>query len=371
MTPERGWGDSTRAVHAGLPPARQGEPLLPGPALAAPFHLRGEVEDSPYGYGRDGNPTFSHLEAAIAELEGGEAVVFASGMAAVAAVVLGRLRPGDVLVAPHDGYPGIRKLATERLEPIGVEVRFVATDTEEVLAAVPGAKLVWVETPCNPGLGVCDVRAVAAAAREAGALLAVDNTVATPLGQSPLALGADFSMMAATKSFAGHSDLLLGSVAVSDPAHADDLRAWRTQAGAVPGPFEAWLAHRSVATLDLRLARQSDNALAIAAALREHPAVSDVRHPADHPAAAGQMRRFGALVGFALPSAAAADAFLGRTRLVFEATSFGGVHTTAERRARWGTDAISDGFIRLSAGIEDAQDLLDDIAQALEGAKPS
>ena len=367
----RSWGDATRAVHAGLPPAVQGEPLLPGPVLAAPFHLSGAPDTAPYGYGRDGNPTFTHLEAAIGELEGGEALTFASGMAAAAAVVLGRLRPGDVLVAPHDGYPGIRKLAAERLEPIGVQVRFTRTSTEEIVTATPGATLVWVETPSNPRLDVCDLRAVAAAAREAGALLAVDNTVATPLGQRPLELGADFSMMAATKSLAGHSDLLLGSVAVRDPAHAEGLRAWRTQAGAIPGPFEAWLAHRSLATLELRLTRQSDNALALARALAEHPAVSDVRHPSHDPVAAGQMARFGALVGFTLPSAEAAEAFLARAELVVDATSFGGVHTTAERRGRWRTDAVPEGFIRLSAGVEDAQDLLDDVHRALEGAKPS
>jgi cystathionine gamma-lyase len=372
-------GASTRAVHAGLPAPEQGAPLLPGPALAAPFHLSGPSDSAPYAYTRDGNPTFAALEDAIGSLEGGEAVTFASGMAAISAVVLGRLHPGDVLVAPHDGYPGIRTLATQRLEPIGVEVRFVATDTDEIAAAATGATLVWVETPANPELAVCDLAAVADAVHEAGGLLAVDNTVATPLGQAPLALGADLSMMAGTKSLAGHSDLLLGSVAVRDAALADGLRAWRSQAGAIPGPFEAWLAHRSLSTLELRLARQSGNALGLARRLAQRDDVAGVRHPGlpghpGHEAAARQMRHYGALVGFSLGSEAAAERFLAAAELVADATSFGGVHTTAERRGRWGTDAVDDGFIRLSAGIEDLDDLLADVEQAIDavrGAKPS
>lgn len=369
-------GPSTRAVHAGLPPAAQGEPLLPGPTLAAPYHLSGSVDSTPYGYGRDANPTYAGLETAIGELEGGEAVVFASGMAAMSAVLLGRLRPGDVLVAPADGYPGIRNLATQRLEPIGVEIRWTDTDTDAIRAALPGAAIVWVETPANPRLRVADLPAVAEAAHAQGALVAVDNTVATPLGQVPLALGADLSMMAGTKSFAGHSDILLGSVAVRDPALATGLRAWRTQAGAIPGPFEAWLAHRSLATLELRLARQSANALVLA----EHLAAKglDVVHPglAGHPGreiAARQMRHLGALLGFTLASEAAAEAFLAAAQLVADATSFGGVHTTAERRARWGMDDVPPGFIRLSAGIEDPEDLIADVDRALDaaGAKPS
>jgi cystathionine gamma-lyase len=225
---------------------------------------------------------------------------------------------------------------------------------------------VWVETPSNPGLDVCDVAAVAAAARAAGALLAVDNTLATPLGQRPLDLGADVSMAAATKALSGHSDLLLGYLAVRDEGLLDELREWRGQTGAIAGPFEAWLAHRSLATADVRLERQSHNAQAIAERLRERDDVTDVRHPSFHPLAHRQMRRFGPLVGFALPDAEAAQRFLGAARLIAEATSFGGVHTTGERRARWGTDAVSDGFVRLSAGVEDTADLLDDVRRALD-----
>jgi cystathionine gamma-lyase len=365
------WGPGTRAVRAGLDQAAQGEPLLAGPVFAAPYHLQGPADASPYAYGRDANPTWARLEAALGGLEGGESVVFASGMAAMSAVLLARLERGDVLVAPHDGYPGVRQLAAEYLEPRGVEVRFVATDTEAVVAAAPGSTLVWVETPANPGLEVCDITAVAEAAHAAGARLAVDNTVATPLGQRPLDLGADFSMLSATKTLGGHSDLLLGAVSVRDPALGADLRRGRTRAGAIPGPFEAWLLHRSLATLELRLERQSANALALARFLHRRPEIRDVRHPAlaghpGHEAAARQMRRYGALVGFTLDSAERAQAFLGALELVVEATSFGGVHSTAERRARWRTDAVAEGFIRFSAGCEDADDLLADVERALD-----
>jgi len=362
------YGPSTRAVHAGRPPAAQGAPLLGGPVLAAPFHLRGAKDAAPYGYGRDHNPTWTALEHALGELDGGEAVIFASGMAAVSAVVL-RLRPGDRLVATRDGYPGIRTLASERLQPAGVRVRFVETDTQALVEAAEGASVLWVETPSNPGLRSCDLRAVAAAARAAGALLAVDNTLATPLGMLPLEVGADLAVTSATKLLCGHSDLLLGVVSVRDEALADELRAFRSQVGAIPGPFETWLAHRSLATLALRVQRTGENALAVAHALAERSGVSGVVHPGlDDPVAAAQMAAFGPLVGFALPSAGAAQAFLDACDLVTEATSFGGVETTAERRARWGTDDVTEGFIRLSAGCEDTDDLVADVLRGVDVA---
>ena len=359
-------GPSTRAVHAGAPPAAQGAPLHPGPALASVFHHAGD-EAGEFTYGRFDNPTWVLLERAIGELEGGDALVFASGMAALSAAVLSlNLRAADVVVLPSDGYPGIRDVARDRLEPLGVEVRWAKSATADVLAALPGARLVWVETPSNPRLDVVDVRAVAEAAHEAGALLAVDNTLATPLGQRCLELGADLVMTSGTKSLFGHSDLLLGTLAARDPALLEPARAWRTQAGAIPGAFEAWLAHRSLATLDLRLTRQSDNALALAQALRGRDDVAGVVHPSFDPVAVAQMDRFGCLVGLDLGSAARASRFLRGCRLVAETTSFGGVQTTAERRARWGTDAVGEGFIRFSCGIEDTADLIADVAQALD-----
>jgi cystathionine gamma-lyase len=348
------FGPSTRAVHAGLPPAEQGEPLLPGPVLAAPFHLRGAVDSAEYGYGRDHNPTWTHLERAIGELDGGETVVFSSGMAAVTAVIL-RLRPGQVLVACGDGYPGLRELAEHELRPAGVEVRLVPTDTAAVVQAAPGASLVWVETPSNPKLDVLDLEAVAAAARAAGAQLAVDNTVATPLGLRPLDHGADFAMVSGTKALTGHSDVLLGAVSVRDPELAEELREWRIRSGSILGPFEAWLAHRSLATLGLRLERSQANARALAEALAGRDDVTHVRWPG-----------VGPVLTLALPTADAAEKFLDACELVSVATSFGGVHSTAERRARWGTDDVPEGFIRFSAGCEDTADLVADVLRALE-----
>jgi cystathionine gamma-lyase len=248
-----------------------------------------------------------------------------------------------------------------------VETRLVRTDTDAILAAVEGAALVFVETPSNPRLDLCDVAAVAEAAHAAGALLAVDNTVCTPLGQQPLALGADLAMLSGTKSLCGHSDVLLGAVSARDPERVAALCAWRSQSGAIPGGFDAWLVHRSIATLGLRLERSSANAAALAALLESREDVLEVVHPRGA-LAQRQMAFTGPLVGFTLASAAHAQAFLDACELVAEATSFGGVHSTAERRARWGTDAVPEGFIRFSAGCEEEADLLADVEQALDAA---
>ena len=365
---------ATRVVHAGLPEAAQGEPFLPGPVLAAPFHLSGPSDASRYGYARYANPTWSGYEAALGELEGGEVVLFASGMAAVSAVLMDGLHEGDVVVVPGDGYPGVTTIATERLRPRGIEVRVVPTDEAAIRAALPGATLVWIETPSNPGLAVLDVEALAAGAHAAGALLAVDNTLATPLTQRPLALGADLSVTSASKLLCGHSDLVLGYVAVADADRAQSLRLWRGLTGAIAGPLETWLAHRSLATLDVRHERQCASALALAQALEAREDVRDVRYPglASHPAHALAARcfggRFGCVVCFDLETEARAQAFLGACRFVAEATSFGGVHSSAERRLRWGIDEVSPGFVRLSTGIEDAADLVADVLAALDAA---
>jgi len=364
---------ATRVVHAGLPAPAQGTPFLPGPTLAAPFHLIGPSDASPYGYGRDANPTWTGYEAALGELEGGEAVLFGSGLAAVAAVLLPLPAPGDVVVVPSDGYPSIRQLALEHLRPHGVDVRVVPTEDAAIRAALPGATLVWIETPSNPGLAVLDVAALAAAAHAEGALLVVDNTLATPLLQRPLELGADLSVASASKMLTGHSDLVLGYVAAADRAVATQLHEWRNLTGAIAGPFETWLAHRSLATLDVRHERQCANALAIARALSERDDVHDVRYPglAGHPGHALAARsfggvRFGGVLCFDLQTEARAQAFLAAATLIAEATSFGGVHSSAERRLRWAMDDVSPGFIRMSAGIEDADDLIADACAALD-----
>jgi cystathionine gamma-lyase len=233
-----------------------------------------------------------------------------------------------------------------------------------------GVRLVLLETPANPGLDVCDIAAVAAAAHAAGALVAVDNTTATPLGQNPLALGADVVVASGTKALTGHSDLLLGYLATNDDGVRARVETWRKQTGAVPGAFDCWLAHRSIATLDLRLARQSENAAAVAAMLAARPDVTGVRWPGLEPdpsyaVARAQMRRIPGVVSFDLGSAERVGRFLTAAELVFAATSFGGVHTTADRRAQWGDDT-APGFVRLSCGIEDVADLVADLTAALD-----
>jgi cystathionine gamma-lyase len=363
-------GDSTRVVRAGLPTAEQGAPFLPGPQFAAPFHAQGDPGDAPYTYGRFGNPTWSHYEQALGDLEGGEAVVFASGMAAATAVLLSTLQPGDAVVLPSDAYYSLRRFAATHLGDRGIEVRSAPTAGSAQAALLDGAALLWLETPTNPGLDVCDIARLARAAHDAGARVAVDNTTATPLGQRPLELGADYSVASDTKALTGHSDVVLGHVAVSDPAYAEALRSWRTATGSVPGPMEVWLAHRSLPTLDLRLRRQGDTAMALARMLARRPEVLEVRYPGleTHPAAAvvaRQMLRHGGVLSFTLAGGAEAQRFLAACELVSEATSFGGNHTTAERRARWGDD-VPAGLIRFSAGCEDTADVLADVERALD-----
>ncbi|MEU9794815.1 cystathionine gamma-lyase [Streptomyces sparsogenes] len=392
VTGDRTTGDGTRAVRAGLPEPEAYAPALPGPAFAAHYHLPdgADLLQGPYTYGRDANPTWTGLERAISELESpdadAETVVFASGMGAISAVLLSQLGQGDAAVLPSDGYQLLAPLG-ERLRKYGIEVRTAPTGGDAQLPLLDGApaadggeprpaKLLWIESPANPGLDVCDIRRLADAAHARGALVAVDNTLATPLGQRPLDLGADFSVASGTKALTGHGDVLLGYVTCRDPRLAASVRAWRKMAGGIPGPMEAWLAHRSLATLQLRVDRQAATALALAEALRDRPEVTGLRHPGlptdpAHRLAAAQMRggRFGCVVSFVLPDQEHAERFLAALRLVDDATSFGGVRSTAERRGRWGGDAVPDGFIRFSVGAEDPQDLVADVLRALDEAR--
>jgi cystathionine gamma-lyase len=337
------------------------------------YHAAGDPAQSPYTYGRYHNPTWTRFEAALGELDGGPAVVFASGMAATAALFGVTLRAGETVVLPADGYYTTRLIAEGYFAAMGVRVRLAPTAGNEQMEALDGARLLWLESPSNPGLDVCDIAALAAAAHERGALAVVDNTTPTALGQQPLALGADFVVASDTKALTGHADLVLGHVAAREETWAERLRTWRTRMGAVPGPMEVWLAHRSLVTLELRLERQGQTALRVAEYLAARPDVRLVRYPGlpSDPAyavARRQMRRFGPIVSFTLASRVAAERFLASCELIYEATSFGGVHTTAERRARWGGDAISEGFIRLSVGCEDVEDILADLERALDRA---
>jgi len=367
-------GEGTRAVRAGLPEAVKNEPTLPGPAFAAHFHLPGEV-DGPYTYGRDTNPTWDLLERAIGELEapgqdGVETLVLSSGMAAVSAVLFSQLRAGDTVVLPGDGYQ-VLPLVRAQLEAYGIEVRTAPTGGDAQLDVLEGARLLWIESPSNPGLDVCDIRRLVEAAHARGALVAVDNTLATPLGQRPLELGADFSVASGTKQLTGHGDVLLGYVSGRAGEAMTAVRRWRKIVGAIAGPMEAWLAHRSIATLQLRVDRQNASALVLAEALRARPEVSGLRYPGlpgdpSHKIASQQMRRYGCVVSFTLPTRARADRFLDAMRLVDDATSFGGVRSTAERRRRWGGDDVPEGFIRFSVGAEDPEDLVADVLRALD-----
>ncbi len=366
--------DATRVVRAGLPQAAQGQPFRPGPTFAGTYHAAGDPATSPHTYGRFHNPTWTAYESAVTELErAADTVVFPSGMAAVAAVFGAALAGGDALVLPSDAYYTTRLLASGFFGKLGVELRMAPTAGDAQAEQLQGAKLLWLESPSNPGLDVCDLRRLSAAAQAAGALVVVDNTTATCLGQRPLELGADLSLSSDTKALTGHSDLNLGHVSVRDRAWAERLRTWRTQMGATPGPMEVWLAHRSLATLHLRLERQCCNALSVAEFLATRSEVTGLRYPglpgdAAHAVAARQMTFYGPVVSFTLASRVLAERFLAACDLVFQATSFGGVHTMAERRARWGGDAVAEGFIRLSAGCEDPDDLIADIAQALDRA---
>jgi cystathionine gamma-lyase len=357
-------------VHAGLPEPTPNEPFLPGPVFAGPYHL--DPVDGPgvNGYGRPDNPTRRSLEAAIGALEGGSVLAFASGQAAITALLLSTLRSGDTVALPSDGYFTVRAFAEGTLRGLGVET--VLVPTAGPYPAFDGVRLVLLETPANPGLDVCDVRAVGAAAHAAGALVAVDNTTATPLGQQPLELGADVVVASGTKALTGHSDVLLGYVATRDQDLLGRLVTWRAQTGGIPGAFDAWLAHRSLATLDLRLARQTANAAAVAALLSARDDVAGVRWPGlrsdpSFAVAAAQMRRIPGVVSFDLGSAERVARFLTASSLVFAATSFGGVHSTADRRAQWGDDT-GPGFLRFSCGIEDTVDLIADLVAALDEA---
>ena len=375
-----GYGDGTRAVRAGEAAAVPGEPLRPSPVFAAPFHL-GDQPPRAGGadaYARTEHPTLRVFEAAVGELDGGPCLSFATGMAAISAAVLACAGAGDRVVLPSDGYYTTRLLAADELARLGIEASYVPTPEIGEVAArgdLEGARFVLLETPSNPRLDVCDIAAVARATRAAGAVLAVDNTTATPLGQRPLELGADLTIGSDTKALSGHSDLLLGHVSAASEELLARVRRWRDRTGGTPGPFEAWLGHRSLSTLDLRLARQAANAAAVAELLAASPAVRGVRWPwrpedPSYGLATRQMLRPNGVVSAELADEAAVTALLAQSRLWTAATSFGGVHSTIDRRAQWGGDAVPAGFVRFSSGIEDAADLVEDLAAALDGLDP-
>lgn len=359
----------TKTVHAGLPKTSQGMPFGQSPVFASTFHLSGDCNSADYQYGRFNNPSWQALENALAELEGGESIVFPSGMAAAAAILSSMLQTGDTLVLPADGYFATRAYAYEFLEPNGIIIQLVAT--RELLSFdYTGVKLVLVETPSNPLLDVVDIHQLAERVHAADGLLAIDNTTATVLGQQPLSLGADFSMSADTKAVNGHSDVVFGHVSGTKSKYMERVRLWRKLAGNIPGPMETWLVHRGLSTLDMRLERMTNNAQQVAELLEQHEKVKSVRYPglANDPSysiSRRQMSHSGFIVSFDLGEQVNAERFLDASHSIFEATSFGGVHTMAERRARWGTDEVSPGLIRLSVGCERVEDILFELTECL------
>jgi cystathionine gamma-synthase len=350
----------------------------PGQPLNVPLVPASNFRAAPGGPGRreysrdDGTPGWEAFEELLADLEGGPAVCFASGMAAIASV-LELLPVGARVVAPQDSYTGLRALLADGAAAGGRwRVRTVdMTRDDELLDAVRDADLVWLETPSNPMLHVVDLAEVTAAAAAAGALVAVDNTFATPLLQNPLGLGADFVVHSATKLIGGHSDLLLGVAVCRRPDDHARLVRRREVAGATPGALECFLALRGARTLAVRLRQAQETAGELARRLAAHPPVSRVRYPGlpDHPQhelAARQMRGFGAVLGFEVSDAATADAVCAHLQVIAHATSVGGVESTIERRAKLpGQEHVPAGLLRLSVGCEHLEDLWADLTGAL------
>jgi len=358
---------AARLLHHRKPGLALGDPVTPPITASATYHLP-QVQGAPFVYGRNGMPTWAAVEDQLALLEEAETVSFPSGMAAISAALFATLKAGDRLVVPSDGYYVTRVLSEGFLKPLGITVTQIAT-TDYATADFTGAAVVYLETPSNPGLEVLDIAAVAARARAAGAVVIADNTTMTPLLQRPLDLGADLVVAADTKAPAGHSDVLFGHVAGRDAALMARVRDWRRMAGAVPGPFEAFLVHRGLETLEVRLERMCASAKTIAERLAAHPKVLSLRYPGlpgdpSHGAVGGQMANGGFLIGLTLATAGEAEGFLSRCPLVEQTTSFGGTHTAGERRARWG-DAVAEGFIRLSVGVEPVAPLWAAIEEAL------
>lgn len=375
-------GFQTRAIHAG-----QGPDPATG-AVAVPIYQTSTYAQEGLGrhrgfeYSRTLNPTRQALEQCVASLEGARfGLAFASGMAAEDAV-LRQLAPGEHLILSSDGYGGTHRLVSQvlRLDFTAVDL----SDLESLDAAWrDDTRLVWVESPTNPSLGIVDIAAVAAFAHERGAWCAVDNTFATPYLQRPLELGADVVVHSSTKYLGGHSDVIGGMVAVDDPERAAAIALVQRAAGAVPGPFDCFLVLRGIKTLAVRMDRHCANAAAVAEFLERHPAVGSVlypglaRHPGHHVAAAQMGPGFGGMVSFTLAGGAdSARALLGRTRLFTMGESLGGVESLLGYPAAMshasvaGTSlAVDPALVRLSVGIEDVVDLTDDLGRALDGLR--
>ena len=342
----------TRAITAGRPRVEPDAPLNPPIDLTSTFHSGG-----PIGYGRYGNQTWTALEEAISELEGGQTLAFSSGMAAISAV-FSILPIGAPIVASNQGYSGVMSLLNSFHASGRLEVRFVdVVNTQEVIDAMKGAALVWLESPTNPCLDVADLPALISAAKKLSIGVAVDNTFATPLVQNPLAMGADIVMHSVTKFLSGHSDILMGSLSTNDPALLKRLQDSRSFNGSIPGPFEAWLALRGLRTFPLRFNKAQENAKELVVRLQAHPSITRVRYPG-----------FGAIVSFEVDGTPEQTQHVcDSSTLIAHATSLGGVESLWERRRRWPIESptVPEQLIRLSVGCEHVDDIWDDISKAL------
>jgi cystathionine gamma-synthase len=358
VTDHDGLHPETIAVVAGRPAHVGGNPLNQPITPASTFHFG---EDVTVEYGRDGNPGWLALEAALGELEGGHCVTFSSGLAATTAL-LDELPPGTRAISQRAPYFGVANLMRQRAQ-LGLlqHQEHARLSVASLRPTIEGAGLVWMESPTNPMLDVVDLPAVIELAKSAGAMVVVDNTFATPFHQRPLAMGANVVLHSVTKLIGGHSDLVLGALVAADPAFADRLRKRRHDTGAIPGTLEAFLALRGLRTLPTRLARMSESAAVLAERLAAHPRIARVRYPG-----------FGSMISFETTgSGDDAQRVCDAVRLVIQATSLGAVETTMERRARYPSEVAVDTpatLVRLSVGLEHVEDLWADLAQALDRA---
>lgn len=377
---------ATLAVHAGQEPDPTTGAIMP-PIYQTSTYVQPELgRHLGYEYARVQNPTREALEGNLAALEGGRhGLAFSSGLAAIEAVIK-TLSAGDHVVSEENTYGGTNRMFNKVLSRLGIEFSFVDTrDPDQVRGAMrPETRVLLVETPTNPMMRLCDLGAMAEIAHEVGAVLLVDNTFATPFNQRPLELGADVVAHSTTKYLNGHSDVLGGALVLNDDALADELAFVRKSTGGVPGPMDAWLVLRGTKTLHVRMRAHNDNGMAVARFLEEHPASEAVFYPglASHPQhalAARQMAGFTGMVSVELGSGERAKRFVEGTRLFALAESLGGVESligvpalmthasvAPERREAMG---VTDGLVRLSVGIEDVDDLLEDLAGALASVR--
>lgn len=375
---------ATKAIHAGLEPDPATGAIMTPIYQTSTYAQKAPGDHKGYEYSRTHNPTRSALQANLAALENGKhGLCFSSGMGAIDTIVK-LLSPGDEVVSTNDLYGGTYRLFTKVFDKYGIKFTFTPMGhAEEVEKHItPKTKLIWVETPTNPMMNIIDIAAVAQIAKKHGVLLAVDNTFASPYLQNPLDLGADLVMHSVTKYLAGHSDVVMGAVVVNDDALAEKLAFLQNSSGATPGPQDCFLALRGIKTLHLRMERHCQNGEKIAHHLRNHPKVKNVYWPGftDHPnheVAKRQMRGFGGMISFTLKddTIAAANKILSSTHLFSLAESLGGVESLIGHpasmthasipKAEREQSGVTDSLIRLSVGIEDADDLIADLDQAL------